>query len=171
MINSQTQALDKLYCETCWGIPIDRYQRMYPAEPSKMLRQALALTRLVLHSALGVDEYQLDAMLCSPFFRTNLPGFDWKSTHKLRCGHLVFSEPMRPCASNCAIDSGCQSSFEPHNLQQGDAILCQECVFRSDLVFKRCARGEQAMRSLEDSGYGSAGPQLTSSFGDHENEY
>jgi hypothetical protein len=169
--NSQTQATDKLYCETCWGIPIDRFQRMQLAEVPHRLRQCYALTRLVLHAALGIDEHQLVAMLSIPFLHTILPDFDWRSAHLLHCGHLVFSASMRPCASNCAIDAGCQSSLEPQNVPRGDAILCHECVFRSDLVFVRYAQVEQAIRSPEDSGYRSAGPQFTSSFGVYGNQF
>jgi hypothetical protein len=171
VIDSQLDSMDDLYCETCGGIPIDRYQRMQPLDHPKRLRQSYALTRAVLVSALGIDEYQLDAMLCSPLFSTNLPDFDWRSTHKLCCGHLVFSAPIRPCASNCALGSGCQSSLEPLNWREGDAILCQECVLRSDSVFKKFAKVEQATKSPEDSGYGSAGPQSTSSFGDYGNQF
>jgi hypothetical protein len=167
--NSQTQAINELYCETCSGIPIDRYQRLKLSEVPHVLRQCYALTRSVLYAALGIDEHQLDAMLSPPFLHTNLPDFDWRSTHRLHCGHLVLTAPMRPCASNCAIDSSCQSSLEPQNVPQDDAILCQECVFRSDLVFTRYAKVEQAQRSPEDSGYRSAGPQPTSSFGDYGN--
>jgi hypothetical protein len=134
-------------------------------------RQCYALTRSVLHAALGIDEHQLVAMLSIPFLQTNLPELDWRSTHLLHCGHLVFSAPIRPCASNCAVDSGCESSLEPQNVPQGDAILCQECVFRSELVFARYAKVEQAIRSPEDSGYSSAGPQLTPSFGDYVNQF
>jgi hypothetical protein len=144
---------------------------MNPTGPSKRLRQSLALTRSVLHSTLDIHDDQVDAMLCSPFFRAFLPGFDGRSTHKLRCGHLVFSTPIRPCASNCGDCSGYEASSHPGNVRQGDAILCQECVFRSDLVFKRYAKVEEAMRRGQDSGYISADPQLTSSFGDDENGY
>ena len=156
-----TQNIDVLYCETCNGIPFDRYKLMTTTEEPSSLRRSLALTRPMLQSTFGLDYEQVNALLCSPFFNPNHEAFDWKNRHHLRCGHEVWSVPTRPCASNCIDGSGCRGAIFPRNERQGDAILCQECVARSELVFQRYAKLEAVMGGSVDSGYVTPGPQIT----------
>jgi hypothetical protein len=160
-----TQAHDTLYCETCSGIPIDRWQRMNPANTSQALRRCLALTRLVIQTAFGIDEFQADCLPCSPYFDPRQDGFDWNQVHRLRCGHEICTAIVRPCASNCVDDPPCYIAILPDHERQNDAIMCQECVYRAELLFHRWVRVGDTIESNRDSGRMSVDPQLTESYG------
>jgi hypothetical protein len=88
---SITQADDTLYCETCTGIPIDRWQRKHPSQRSKTLRPSLALIRPVIQSAFGVDVVQAGAAPCQLYFNPKCEGFEWNQEHRLRCGHEIWN--------------------------------------------------------------------------------
>jgi hypothetical protein len=134
---SRTQNTDRLYCETCHGIPFERYNIMASTEEGPpTLRRSLALTGVRLQSAFGLHHEQVNALLCPPFFDTRRKDFDWNDVHRLRCGHDVWSAPMRPCAANCTACTGAESCAVG---RQGDAILCQECMARAELMFQRYA--------------------------------
>jgi hypothetical protein len=160
-----TQAHDTLYCETCSGIPIDRRQRMNPANPSEALRRCLSLTRLVIQTAFGIDEFQAGSLFCSPYFDPRQDGFDWCQVHRLRCGHEVCTAIVRSCASNCVDDSPCYIANLPDHERQNDAIMCQECVYRAELMFHRWARVGDTIESNRDSGHAIVDPQLTADYG------
>ncbi|KAF1914465.1 hypothetical protein BDU57DRAFT_478585 [Ampelomyces quisqualis] len=139
-----TQAFDLLYCETCNGIPVDRYKIMKPSEGSSQLRRAVALTRPVLSGALMLQDHQIDATLCSPVFRANQEFCSEHTFHKLLCGHLVLSMSQRFCASNCV------DSLHGSSIRQSDAIVCLECVTRAEMIFQRYARLQERAKSGVD---------------------
>jgi hypothetical protein len=136
---TQTQNIDLLYCETCNGIPFDRYQRMHLVlnESVHGFRRTLSLTRSMLYSVFGMDEDQINTTLCPAFFNTQQEAVSDGLAHSLRCGHGVLCAQMRPCASNCTDSATCFASNVFAHERHGDAIICQECVFRSELVLRR----------------------------------
>jgi hypothetical protein len=112
-----------------------------------------------------MDFSQVNALLCWPFFDPGHQGFDWNHTHRLLCGHRVWSNSVRPCAVNCTLEPDCREfgvSGEDHTERGVDAILCHECVTRAELVFRRWAKLEEKARGGQESGYVSAVAQVTS---------
>jgi hypothetical protein len=140
---------DTLYCETCIGIPIDRYRILNPGESFPRLRQCFALTRHLLESFFGIHPEQVNALLCPPFMSTTHAACSGY-VHQLRCGHLVRSMLVRPCASNCIEDAN-PSVMIPSSERQEDTIMCQECTLRADMVYTRYARVAAMIRSRTES--------------------
>ncbi|KAF2827776.1 hypothetical protein CC86DRAFT_288865 [Ophiobolus disseminans] len=158
---SHMQYNDKLHCETCYGIPFDRYRLITSQEEPFGLRRSLAITRSMLQTNFGLDHDLVNAMLCSPFFNSTLKGFDWNNTHALRCGHEVWSITLRPCGANCTDAPGCRGASYPQKERRADAILCQECVARAELVYQRYTKLEEERASRGGDGGVSAGPRAT----------
>jgi hypothetical protein len=150
---STTQTFDTLYCEICHGIPFDRYRILTMTEEPSPLRRSLALTRPVLQSAFALDDTQVHALLCSPFFNPHSYGFDWRNVHHLLCGHEVYTASIRPCAYNCSGYQGCHGGTGSSSERDIDAIVCQECVARAELVYQRFARFQAPAQDGVDSGY------------------
>ncbi|KAF2024149.1 hypothetical protein EK21DRAFT_118067 [Setomelanomma holmii] len=149
-----TQHYDVLYCETCHGIPFNRYKLPSTTEEPSLLRRCLAVTRRILQSTLAIDEMRVNAMLCSPFCNPNRDDVARMYHHDLLCGHRVYTATLRSCAYNCAAShTGCSGYAVPLGMREADAILCQECVARAELVHRRwntCQVEEQASRHSND---------------------
>jgi hypothetical protein len=151
---SDTQSIDVLYCEVCYGLPFECYKLLTSKETSSTLRTALSLTRAMLQSALALHLDDVNALLCSPVFDRSQVPFHWQYTHRLRCGHVVLSVNARPCAANCSDNLSCWDKSFPRSeetaegLEEGpgerlaDVIFCQECIARAELVHERFARLE-----------------------------
>ncbi|KAF1844163.1 uncharacterized protein K460DRAFT_159380 [Cucurbitaria berberidis CBS 394.84] len=172
---SATQAHDSLYCEVCTGIPYDRYIIMHPPkdffdlDPSfypripdpydttpKYSRRCIALTRPLLNSEFSLDNEQTESLLSRPFFHLSREALDWMNVHYLMCGHQVWCAPTRPCASNCNNHPQCKVMICLGDQRQSDAIFCQECVGRAELVYARYARIEKSREEMGDPGIGCA---------------
>ncbi|KAF1947493.1 hypothetical protein EJ02DRAFT_449671 [Clathrospora elynae] len=148
---SHMQLHDDLYCETCTGIPIERYKALRPptsellptAYPS--FRRCLALTLPTIRSVTGLTEEQAKVLLSAPFSNPQHRGFGLKNwTHVLRCGHEVRCTPTRPCGYNCVDAPQCRGRYSLHTEKQSDVVVCKECVMRAELVYTRYANLEAA---------------------------
>jgi hypothetical protein len=162
--DTPTQHIDNLHCETCYGIPFDRYKLLTATEKPSTLRRSLALTYPLLQATLALDSSQVNALLCWPFFDPGYQGFDWYHTHRLLCGHRIWTNSVRPCAVNCTLQPDCRDLGvlgEDYTGRGADAVLCHECVARAGLVFRRYAKLEEETRDGEESGYVSLVTQRT----------
>ncbi|KAJ4288587.1 hypothetical protein N0V90_011824 [Kalmusia sp. IMI 367209] len=139
---SRFQSHDKIYCETCQGIPVSSYFIMTPKVTYK---RALALTRPVIEHFARYTHDQIHAQMCKPFYNPDGLPFDHKLTHTLHCGHEVWAQPARPCGANCIDMPACRGRIFPGNEKQGDAILCHECVWRAEKVYERYAQVGRAV--------------------------
>jgi hypothetical protein len=144
---TQTQNIDLLYCETCNGIPFDRYQRMHLVlnESVHGFRRTLSLTRSMLYSVFGMDEDQINTTLCPAFFNTQQEAVSDGLAHSLRCGHGVLCAQMRPCASNCTDSATCFASDACSDLSwcSGDGQL-QESQLATTVIAGLCKPGNSS---------------------------
>jgi hypothetical protein len=131
---STIQGHDKLFCEMCTGIPFASYNL---ANPEHEFRRALGLTRPVIEHFTNYDIEVLNFFLSEIFYNPQHKDFEHKYTHYLSCGHEVWCAPVRPCAANCMDMPPCRGRIFPHNVKQGDAVLCKECTYRAELVYSR----------------------------------
>lgn len=131
---TNTQGHDQLFCEICQGIPLASYNI---ARPNHGFRRALGLTRAVLGHFTSFPPIILSYFLCSLLHDPLPPRVMHECTHNLLCGHEVWCEQSRPCASNCRDMPPCHNRVFPNNVKQGDAILCKECTYRAELVYER----------------------------------
>ncbi|KAH8731633.1 hypothetical protein GQ44DRAFT_722582 [Phaeosphaeriaceae sp. PMI808] len=150
MSQTTVPSIDNLYCETCQGLTFGRSQRILKTSR----RSCTALTVKTLQAYTGVNTNQAYALLCRPFFNFE----DGRvNAHRLCCGHEVWSRARRPCALNCGDSSLCRSAIESHYQRRHDAILCQECLARADLVHIRSQNLDDKM-ARNDPGQQAAGP-------------
>jgi hypothetical protein len=132
---SVTQGHDKLFCEMCYGMPFTSYNLAKGSNHEH--RRALSLTRPVMEHFTDYEANLFDYFLAKMFYNPQHKAFDHKYTHYLTCGHEVWCAPVRPCAANCKDMPPCRGRVFPHNVKQGDAILCKECTYRAELVYSR----------------------------------
>jgi len=141
---TQNQARDYLYCETCQGLPIRSYFMSHPNHP---FRRSLGITRPVIEYFAGVAQEGIACTLAKLFMNPLGYDYDPKLTHNLRCGHHVYVDPCRPCAANCCDALPCHSRNEQYNCKMGDAIICNECVYRAELVYERYIQAQDTIAS------------------------
>jgi hypothetical protein len=123
---------DILYCETCYGIPVSRYQIMHP---DRLFRHCRALTRFLLGVHCGFNHEQIEEMLRPVFYcSTSMPCQG--NAHQLHCGHVVWTSFVRPCGPNCNNNAAPEALVNTAK-RQNDAILCRECLMRAEMVYKR----------------------------------
>jgi hypothetical protein len=103
--------------------------------PDKRIRQCLALSRYLLGVYFGFDHEQIEEML-RPVFLCSTSVVCRENVHQLHCGHVVWTTFVRPCAPNCTNDADSEALVTASK-RQNDAILCEECLFRAELVYKR----------------------------------
>lgn len=133
---------DKLYCEVCTGIPIDRYQVMNPPSNeffptfNPVLRRCLALSRELIAAATRLPARRVDSLLAPVF-----PVLQWR-LHDLLCGHKVWCEAAKRCGVNCVEDVYRADAVCTWEGKCKDVIVCGECVDRVEIVYRRYARVE-----------------------------
>ena len=134
-----------IYCEVCYGIPASSY---FVGNRETPYKRALALTRSVIEYYTSYSQKEILDRLCLPFSNPNALPHDWKLAHLLRCGHKVWAQPARPCASNCSDNPQCKGTIFPGNFKQGDAIFCHECTHRAEMVYQRYANASKSSAML-----------------------
>ncbi|KAF1976287.1 hypothetical protein BU23DRAFT_551750 [Bimuria novae-zelandiae CBS 107.79] len=139
------QSNDDIYCEICYGIPASSF---FAADRKTKFKYALAMTRTVIEYFTGYSQQEIVDRLCRPFFNPKHLPYDWKLTHLLRCGHEVWAQPARPCASNCSDNPECKCRIFPGNEKQGDVIFCHECTYRAEMVYARYANAGKGVAVL-----------------------
>ncbi|KAF1835827.1 hypothetical protein BDW02DRAFT_596930 [Decorospora gaudefroyi] len=131
---------DDLYCEVCNGIPFERYIIMFPpasefdsTKTNPRLRRCLSLTRPIIAAATDLPDTVVQALLCSPFVRSDYWQYLGGHAHTLRCKHTVWSKEPRRCGCNCV----CGETVMISAGTAGGVVICDECVFRAELVTRR----------------------------------
>ncbi|KAF2874119.1 hypothetical protein BDV95DRAFT_592243 [Massariosphaeria phaeospora] len=174
-VESEQQAADALHCELCTGMSMAHTSLLRPVEPSshpvappKGLRNAYTLTQATLQLLMpGLTSEACQALLRPILLNPNHHPFDWKKAHRLRCGHEVWVDPTRPCASNCGHTPACRARNFPRNQIMGDAIICMECVFRTELVYERMRKVQMGLLAHA----GQAGSVHVPDFGDGASQF
>lgn len=142
--SSRNDAKLTLYCATCNGIPFDRHKVL----SARTSNGDFTITTPDMRRCLALTKYTLDLLVSPRLLVPHRPlsdlavnyfpsSLDSDTVHTLACNHEVVSYPPRPCAINCRSTCSQSASTPSNQARHLDAIICQECIFRAELVFKR----------------------------------